>query len=312
MIARITRWLLLVQLVFAAGVAYCVFAITTSIVIAVATGIACIIVVRLLICANNFHISWRHGSPTPVAYQLSLAQKFRLFFGEFNASINVSSWRMPFFQIASYQAQHSDSPPILLVHGYGCNGAYWWSLSRILKQAKLTHTAIDMEPPLADIDDYVESIDRAVNLLHAANGKRHIIIVAHSMGGLAVRAYLRRHGSARIAKVITLGTPHHGTYLANFAPGINSRQMSISRQGAETIPSAWLQQLADDENDASRALFVSIYSHHDNIIAPQISAQLSGAKNIEFGGIGHVALAFEPQIQTAVLDEIWQTSRQAV
>ena len=69
------------------------------------------------------------------------------------------------------------------------------------------------------------------------------MIVAHSMGGLVARAYLRRHGGAQVARVITLGTPHHGTALANLAPGSNARQMS--RPGGQ--PNAWLAQLAASE-----------------------------------------------------------------
>jgi hypothetical protein len=52
------------------------------------------------------------------------------------------------------------------------------------------------------------------------------------------------------------------------------------------------------------ALFVSIYSHHDNIIAPQTSSRLPGATNIELCGIGHVALAPHPAVQARVIDEI--------
>ena len=39
-------------------------------------------------------------------------------------------------------------------------------------------------------------------------------LVGHSMGGLVSRAYLRRYGSARVAGLVTLGTPHRGSMLA--------------------------------------------------------------------------------------------------
>jgi len=41
-----------------------------------------------------------------------------------------------------------------------------------------------------------------------------IVIVAHSMGGLVARSAIEEHG-AKVAKLITLGTPHLGTPLAN-------------------------------------------------------------------------------------------------
>lgn len=70
------------------------------------------------------------------------------------------------------------------------------------------------------------------------------------------------------------------------------------------MPSAWLQQLAARESRQRYALFVSIYSHHDNIIAPQTSSHLPGARNIDIHGIGHVALGLNPRVQEIVIDEI--------
>ena len=52
------------------------------------------------------------------------------------------------------------------------------------------------------------------------------------------------------------------------------------------------------------ALITSIYSHHDNIVAPQSSAQLPGARNLAFGGIGHVALASDARVLRQLLAEI--------
>jgi hypothetical protein len=74
-------------------------------------------------------------------------------------------------------------------------------------------------------------------------------------------------------------------------------------------PSDWLSELAKTEGQAVRARFVSLYSHHDNIVAPQTSAHLPGATNIEFHGIGHVNLASNPQIQACVLEQIHLASQ---
>ena len=68
--------------------------------------------------------------------------------------------------------------------------------------------------------------------------------------------------------------------------------------------SAWLAQLAAGETPASRARFVSVWSHHDNIVAPQDSSILPGARNVAFSGIGHVALGSDVRILQFVLDEL--------
>jgi triacylglycerol esterase/lipase EstA (alpha/beta hydrolase family) len=120
---------------------------------------------------------------------------------------------------------------------------------------------------------------------------------------------MRRHGSARVARVITLGTPHHGTSLASFGLGVNAAQMRRAKGAAEGPESAWLRALAAAEDSATRALITSIYTHHDNIIAPQTSSVLPGARNLEFGGVGHVALGSNARILGAVMRELGALAR---
>jgi len=190
--------------------------------------------------------------------------------------------------------------PVLLVHGYVCNRGYWTKLSRQLARAGIVHDGVDLEPIGADIEEFVPQVELAITELCARTGSDRVILVAHSMGGLVARAWLRRHGAARVARIITIGTPHHGTALANLAAGANARQMSR----VDGAPSGWLAQMAASETPETRALITSIYSHHDNIVAPQASAQLPGARNIAFGGIGHVALASDARVLRQLLAEI--------
>jgi triacylglycerol esterase/lipase EstA (alpha/beta hydrolase family) len=135
-----------------------------------------------------------------------------------------------------------------------------------------------------------------VEALCAASGRRQVAIVAHSMGGLVARAWMREHGAARAARVITLGTPHHGTALARFGLGRNAFQM---RPG-----SAWLRALDASEDAATRARITSIYTHHDNIVSPRESSRLAGARNLAFGGVGHVALGSDARVLAAVMNEL--------
>lgn len=309
MIVRITRILLALQLLVAVGIAAAAVEVLhiDNLAIAMSIGVAAILLLRLSITANNFYQSWRFRSTTPDAYHLNWRQACKLFFGEFRATMTASSLTMPFRTFEKRTAPNPTGPPVLLVHGYGCNSGYWHAMSKALLQAGISHRAVDMEPVIGGIDEYVPSIARAVATLRAESGSEKIIIVAHSMGGLAARAYLRKYGLRGIAKVITLGTPHRGTGIARFGIGLNCRQMHWTADGQEGVSSEWLRALQANETPDMRALFVSIYSHHDNIIAPQTSSDLQGAKNVELYGIGHVALASDPTVQTLVIDEIRQT-----
>ena len=303
MIARILKWLMLLQVLAVLGVAYLAMQAwgVASPVLALLLAVAMLLAVRALIVARNFWQSRRLGSPVPLEYRLGAMGAARLFFGELRATLWTSSWGMLRPRLhAADMIPSGQGLPVLLVHGYVCNRGYWTKLSRLLARAGIAHDAVDLEPIGASIDDVVPQVEQALARLCARTGSAQAIIVAHSMGGLVARAWLRHYGAARVARIITIGTPHHGTALANLAAGANARQMSR----IDGAPSGWLAQLAASEAPETRALITSMYSHHDNIVAPQTSAHLPGARNLAFGGIGHVALASDARVLRQLLAEI--------
>lgn len=305
MVARITRVILLVQLAAALGIAFLVQRQTGwGIGESLFTGACAIVLVRLLINANNFLLAWLYRSETPLAHRLNFRQALRLYAEEFASSMMTSSWYMPFHAFSRRDLTHSRALPVLLIHGYGCNSGFWHKLSQRLSREGIGHRAIDLEPVFGGIDAFVPAIHAAVESYCLETGHDKLVIVAHSMGGLAVRAYLSTHGKARIAKLITLGTPHHGTGLAHFGKGENSRQMRWLGSAASGRPCDWLGDLMAKEDPGHFALFVSIYSHQDNIVAPQDSCCLPGARNIALHGIGHVALGMNRQVHDLIVKEI--------
>ncbi len=174
---------------------------------------------------------------------------------------------------------------VLLVHGYICDHRIWHPLARWLAQRGHQVDAIDLEPPFRDIDDYAPQLAEAVARLRERNGGRPIAIIAHSMGGLVARAYLARYGGAAVAALVTLGSPHQGTWMAHFG---HSRSVLQMRPG-----SRWLAALDLSEDAALRARFTVIISQHDNIVVPQIAQTLAGARTHVLTGLGHVQLAYD-------------------
>jgi pimeloyl-ACP methyl ester carboxylesterase len=294
---QMLRALLLVQLVCASLVGYAIaHVLHAGFITGLFGGAIALVLVRLAISANNFWMSSRAASVTPPEHVLGVRAALGLFGEEFVASMRSSSWSMP--RALPCLRVHADAtaPPVLLLHGYGCNSGYWARLTPLLDAAHISHATLDLAPVTASIDAFVPLVEAGVRALLAATGAHHVVIVAHSMGGLVARAWMREHGADRVAHVITLGTPHHGTSLASFGIGANAQQMR--RDGA------WLRDLAASESTTTRALITSIYTHHDNIVAPQTSSELAGARNLAFGGVGHVALGANARILQAVLDEL--------
>jgi pimeloyl-ACP methyl ester carboxylesterase len=294
---QMLRALLLVQLVCASLVGYAIARwLHAGFITGLFGGAIALVLVRLAISANNFWMSSRSASATPSEHVLGARAALGLFGEEFIASMRFSSWIMP--RALPCLRVHADAtgPPVLLLHGYGCNSGYWTHLTPLLDAAHVSHATLDLAPVTASIDAYVPLVEEGVRALLAATGADRIVIVAHSMGGLVARAWMRAHGVERVARVITLGTPHHGTSMASFGIGANAVQM---RRGG-----AWLRDLAASETAETRALITSIFTHHDNIVAPQTSSELDGARNLAFGGVGHVALGANRRILGAVMNEL--------
>jgi triacylglycerol esterase/lipase EstA (alpha/beta hydrolase family) len=146
--------------------------------------------------------------------------------------------------------------------------------------------AVNLEPVFGSIDDYCAAIEAGVQRLQQVTGLPPLV-VAHSMGGLAVRRWWTQQPSAAVHHVITIGTPHHGTWLARFALTPNGLQMQRH--------SAWLQALASHEPAERSAQFTCFYSHCDNIVFPPSTGTLAGADNRHLPGVAHVHMASRPE-----------------
>ena len=192
----------------------------------------------------------------------------------------------------------SAQPPVLLIHGYGCNAGIWVPMIGYLWRRGLGNIfTLNLHPKRGDINDYVQQLAARVVRICETTRAPKVILVGHNMGGLVARAYVERCGGGeRVAKIITVGTPHHGTRLAHLLPGANTAQMRPH--------SPWLQDLNRDENRRSSIEHVSIYSVHDNVVVPQSSAELGMAKNIPLAGKGHYSLVLSRRVGRLICREV--------
>lgn len=241
-----------------------------------------------------------HGfNRADAAPRARLGQLLAAWWGECRGAPQVFFWRQPFRALAVPDHLPSDAAGrigVLLVHGFVCNRGLWNAWLRRLRALNLPCVAVSLEPVFGSIDAYVPQIEAAVRQLEVATG-RTPVVVAHSMGGLAVRAWLRHGGGdARVREVITLGTPHHGTWLGQWAFSENGCQMRLD--------SDWLRDLAAAEPISRRRLFTCFYSHCDQIVFPASTACLPDARHHHLPATAHVALVDHPQALAALLDRL--------
>jgi predicted alpha/beta hydrolase family esterase len=221
---------------------------------------------------------------------------YRAWWAELLATPPVFLWRQPFRSnaIADLLAPaKAGGRGVLLVHGFFCNRGVWNPWLRRLREAQVPFAAPTLEPVFGSIDNYAAKIDEAVTRLEAVTGHAPVV-VAHSMGGLAVRAWRQAYaGSSRCGRVVTIGTPHGGTAMARLAHGTNAGQM---RTG-----SPWLQALARAESVRANESFVCFWSHCDNVVFPTESATLLGADNRRLDSTPHVRMVYHPEVFAEVM-----------
>jgi triacylglycerol lipase len=220
-----------------------------------------------------------------------LGHWLRSLWGEFHAGFLIFLFRQPWArqEPTLLPATGPEAKiPVVLVHGYLCNHRIWDDVTRMLRAQGHTVYAVNLEPVFGSIDQYAPVLENAVQALLQHTGQSQVALVGHSMGGLAIRAWMRAHGTERVARVITLGTPHAGTRLAKGSPAKNAKQMQWA--------SAWLQELGANETDALRQRFRIALTPQDNIVCPQRAQVLPGITPVVFEGIGHLQMCIDPTV----------------
>ena len=251
----------------------------------------------VVLVAIWFALVWIWRTPRRAAAQLDFAGSVKLFIGEVLAV--AASWPL----IALHRLFMRDPAatkgrrPVILVHGVLVNDGVWLAVRRHLsKLDSLAVYTINYGPPHGDIEHFADQLAAKVQSVCTESAAARAVLVCHSMGGLVARAYLRRYGPARVERIITLGTPHHGSMLAWWYFGRCLVQM---RPG-----DAWLAELNRDEASACPVPITSIWSRHDSMVAPQASSELACAENVALVGIGHNALLVDDRVMTLVIQAI--------
>ncbi|PTT82951.1 permease [Pelomonas sp. HMWF004] len=266
----------------------------------------------------GWHLGWGWGLLAYFAYPLLLLPSFavlrwinrgpgapswtelaRAWAREVPATEASFGWRQPWRTHAEPDHLPDGAPAaVLLVHGFACNRAFWNPWMARLRAQGVAFIALDLEPAYGSIDTYADPIEAAVRRLQALTG-RAPLIVAHSMGGVAVRAWWRRHGGSEAPQVITLATPHGGTLLAALSVHVNTRQMRWRCDWICTLPG--LPRVD------------CIWTPCDQIVMPAHTAVQPGGVSHRIDAVGHVGLVNDPRVwaifQTALASVSVSTPR---
>lgn len=187
--------------------------------------------------------------------------------------------------------------PVLFVHGLSGSASNWntmiarliadgWPSNKLF--AYTFSNPFDMSSG-ANVRN-AQEVANWVNAIKRTTGASKIDIVAHSMGGLSTRYYLKyMGGAANVDDYITLGSPHHGTIYALY--------------GDMRIGSPFLTMLNRPPEVPPGIQCTSIYSPIDELVQPFTSPQLQGCDNRAVY-CGHIAMLVDTTVYNIVKSKL--------
>lgn len=176
--------------------------------------------------------------------------------------------------------------PVLLVPGYAEPSWYFmYGLYKDLKKAGYAVEGINLFPNFASAEEQAVKVQAHVETLKRRLGVNKVNLVVHSFGGLISRYYIQElGGQEHVQNLVTIATPHHGTYTAYLGPGDSAVQLRPK--------SAFLQQLNANGFTRPPVQYTSIWSNLDEIVIPPRHAIMPDSQVHYVPWTGHLTIMF--------------------
>lgn len=212
--------------------------------------------------------------------------------------------------VAAHRAPQDKPGPVILIPGYGGDEAALDTLAgRLHREGKETSVLDLPDGGTGDLQAQADSLAHTVDTLIAA-GAPSVDLVGYSAGGVVARLYLADHPDAgTVRRVVSLGSPFHGTQLAGIAASLAPELCGVACHQLE--PDSTLLDHLDTLTLASTGVeWLSLWSTSDGVVTPPDSASLLGALNVplqsvcEDSTVAHNALPTDPLVVGLVLTSL--------
>lgn len=166
---------------------------------------------------------------------------------------------------------------------------------------------------LGDIAASARSFSGYVAQVRAATGAARVDLVAHSEGGLVSRYYLKYlGGTGSVGRLVTLGSPHYGTYVADIAKFLGFGDcIGIVACQQMAIGSAFLNDLNAGDDTPGTVRYTTVRTLQDELVRPTQNATLAdGATNVlvqtpcPLRIVGHLGLVLDGTTYTVIQDAL--------
>lgn len=262
---------------------------------------------------HDQHLSLQEALPGH-QHMNSLSQSLKHFFkpnNPVNANENPMLDTLP--QVSELQqAQHEMSQlayrtntgaqkiPVLLVPGYAEPSWYFmYGLYKDIKKAGYPVEGINLFPNFASAAEQAAKVKQRVEEIKQRLGVNKVNLVVHSFGGLISRYYIQNLGGTDSVKnLVTITTPHLGTYAAYAGPGSSANEMRPE--------SDFLKTLNANGFAYEPVKYTSIWTNTDEIVLPPKNAIMPESTVHYVPWTGHLTVMFSKRtygfVQAALKD----------
>lgn len=166
--------------------------------------------------------------------------------------------------------------PVIVVPGYGGQTALLGGLIEALRaDGRTVRLMTSLGSATQDLRRQAALLDEEVTDA-LAGGAPSVDVIGFSAGGLVTRLWAEDGGTAQLRRVVTIGTPHHGTEVASFASVVLPQE--CPRACHQLLPGSPLLRSLEDR--APGPGWVSVWTRDDRISAPARTAVLPGAVSV--------------------------------
>jgi triacylglycerol esterase/lipase EstA (alpha/beta hydrolase family) len=195
---------------------------------------------------------------------------------------------------------------VLLVPGYGGSTSALEVLARRLRGAGRDAEVVALPAGgTGDLRVQAAVLDRAARAEIDA-GAPSVDVVGYSAGGVVARLWAADDDGRAVARrVVTLGSPHHGSEVAALAGSLLPDQCPAACR--QLVPGSELLARLNTDETPDGPTWVSVWTTRDQIVTPAESARLDGALNIPVQQVcadslvGHGELPTDRLVQGLVL-----------
>lgn len=245
-----------------------------------------------------------HGYLTQT--QTRLQKELRTWHQEQHMRTSFSSFQKSFIDEVNQLSQEPQTQiqpsqhniPVLLVPGYAEPSWYFmYGMYRDLKKAGFAVEGINLFPNFAPAQEQARKVKARVEHMLKKYKAQKVHLVVHSYGGLISRYFIQNMGGqSLVSNLVTVATPHQGTYAAHLGPGESASQMEPG--------SDFLKALNNQGFTRPGIKYGSVWTNLDEIVLPPKHAIMPDSTVYYVPWRGHLTIMFSDKTYEAIRAEL--------